>query len=197
VEALILLRKARDAGLAVAQEGDILVIRGPKRAEPIARLLIEKKQEVLAALASANSETRPAHTVAETEKERAAIIERAGRIPREWTEGYARLDPDHPPADVPLRRWQCFVDDVGRFLNGPFCAVAMALGWSPYDLFGCNRDKPFARIDHAGLCWLIEGNRLVDLSPTAAIIETWTGGRQSYRRRPSEPGRALAWELAS
>jgi len=31
---------------------------------------------------------------------------------------------------VPLRRWQRFVDDVGLFLDSPFCAVAAALGWS-------------------------------------------------------------------
>ena len=52
------------------------------------------------------------------------------------------------------------------------------------------------RIDQAGLCWLIAGNRLVDLSESAATIETWSGARQRYRRKPSEPGRVLAWELA-
>src|SRR5690348_4903669 len=50
MEGMILLRQARKAGLAVAIDGDALVIRGPKRAEPIARLLIENKPLVLAAL---------------------------------------------------------------------------------------------------------------------------------------------------
>ncbi len=195
MEALVLLRQAREAGLAVLQEGDTLVIRGPKRAEPIARLLIENKPEVLAVLASAICGARPAHIVPETEKERAAIVEYDGRVPRDWAEGYARLDAAHPPADVPLRRWQCFVDDVGRLLDSRFCAVAATLGWSAFGLFGCDRNRPFARIDRAGLCWLIAGNRLVDLSQDAAIIETWTGARQTYRRKPSEPSRVLAWEL--
>src|SRR5262245_59093692 len=46
----------------------------------------------------------------EAEEERAAIAEYDGGIPRAWAEGFARLDPDGPPADVPLRRWRTFVD---------------------------------------------------------------------------------------
>jgi hypothetical protein len=45
-------------------------------------------------------------------EERAAIIEHDGKIPREWAEGFARLDVDRPPSDVPLKRWRRFVDDV-------------------------------------------------------------------------------------
>src|SRR5712691_8698193 len=51
MEGMILLRRAREAGLAVTLDGDALVIRGPKRAEPMARLLLENKAEVVAALA--------------------------------------------------------------------------------------------------------------------------------------------------
>src|SRR5690348_9712288 len=51
MDGLTLLRRASEAGLAVTAEGDRLVIRGPKRAEPVARLLIEHKPSVLAALA--------------------------------------------------------------------------------------------------------------------------------------------------
>ena len=51
MDGLTLLRRAREAGLAVATEGEKLVIRGPKRAEKVARLLIEHKPDVLAALA--------------------------------------------------------------------------------------------------------------------------------------------------
>jgi len=136
-------------------------------------------------------------TWGEAEEERASIVEHDGKIPRAWAEGFARLDPEQPPADVPLRRWQRFVDDVGRFLDSSFCVVATALGWGPLDLFGCDRDRPFARIDQQGLCWLIAGNRLVDLSENAAIIESWTGARQTWRRKPSDIGRVLAWELVS
>ena len=80
-------------------------------------------------------------TWGEAEEERAAIVEYDGKIPREWAEGFARLDPDQPPADVPLKRWQRFIDDIGLFLDG-WSAYAAALGWGPLDLFGCNRERP-------------------------------------------------------
>ena len=109
-------------------------------------------------------------------------------------EGFARLDPDRPPADVPPSRWQRFVDDVGLFLDR-WADYAAALGWTPYDLFGCDRDRPFSRMDRAGLLWLLNGDRLVMLAEDAATIETRTGARQTWRRKPREPGRVLVWEL--
>jgi len=136
-----------------------------------------------------------AATWGEAEAERAGVAEYDGGIPRDWAEGFARLDPNHSPGDVPPRRWQQFVNDVGRFLDSPFCAVAAVLGWGPLDLFGCDRDRPFARIDQAGLLWLLNGDRLVALTENTATIERRTGARQTYRRRPSGSGRVLAWEM--
>jgi len=131
----------------------------------------------------------------EAKEERAGIVEHDGKIPRDWAEGFARLHPDRSPSDMPPKRWQRFVDDVGLFLDSPFCAVAAALGWRPYDLFGCDRDRPYARIDQAGLLWLLDGNRLVALTQETAVIEMHTGARQTYRCKPAEPSRVLAWEL--
>jgi hypothetical protein len=96
--------------------------------------------------------------------------------------------------DRPPKRWQRLVDDAGLFLDGPFSAVAAALGWGPLDLFGADRDKPFARVDQAGLLWLLDGNKLVAMSENTATIETPTGARQTYRRKPGAPGRAMAWD---
>lgn len=135
-------------------------------------------------------------TWSEAAAERAAIVECNGAIPRDWAEGFARLDPNRPPGDVPLKRWQRFADDVGLFLDGPFRPLAARLGWGPYDLFGCDRDRPFARIDQAGLLWLLNGDPVVMLSENAAIIERRAGVRHTFRRKPAELGRVLAWELA-
>jgi hypothetical protein len=52
MDGVTLLRRAHEAGLAVAADGDKLVIRGPKRAERTALLLLAHKPVVMAALAT-------------------------------------------------------------------------------------------------------------------------------------------------
>jgi hypothetical protein len=82
------------------------------------------------------------------------------------------------------------------FLGSPFCATAVALGWGPYDLFGCDRDRPFARIDQLGLLWLLDGGRLAALTADTAMIKTSNGSILTYRRRiRKECSKVLAWEL--
>jgi hypothetical protein len=72
---------------------------------------------------------------------------------------------------------------AGSFDGGWVCKAA-AFGWGPLDLFGCDRERPFARIDHLGLLWLLDGGTIAE-----------RGTRQCYRRRPAEVGRVvLAWE---
>jgi hypothetical protein len=131
----------------------------------------------------------------DAEDERAAIIEYDGGASRAWAEALARLDPANPPNDVPPKRWLRFIDDCGRFLDEGWADRAVALGWGTLDLFGCNRCKPFARIDHAGLLWLLNGCSLIALSTDTAAIATASGAGLTYRRRPTEPGRVLVWEL--
>jgi hypothetical protein len=125
-------------------------------------------------------------------------MEYDGGAPRAWAEGFARLDPDKPPADVPARRWLRFIDDCGRFIDGGWAERAAALGWGPLDLFGCDRERPFARVDYMGLLWLLDGHEIVELHRDRAIIETASGAHQVYLRRPVEVGRVvLAWELSA
>ena len=107
----------------------------------------------------------------------------------------ARLRPDCPPADVPPQRWQQFIADAQRLLRNGTLAQAAALGWDEIDLFGCDDTKPCARIDQMGLVWLVNGNRVVSISSSAAVIEMPTGSRQTYRRRLGNPGRVLPWDL--
>ena len=155
----------------------------------------------LAALAGGQAETQnfePApDTWTDAQEERAAIAEHDGGAPRAWAEALARLDPNKPPGDVPPPRWLRFIDDCGRFLDGGWAARAAAFGWGPLDLFGGDRKRPFARLDHLGLLWLVNGGTVVELHRDRAIIERQGGARQCYRRRPAEVGRVvLAWELA-
>jgi hypothetical protein len=154
----------------------------------------------LATLGGGRAETENFEPASDTwtdaEKERAAIVEYDGSAPRAWAEALARLDSHKAPGDVPARRWQCFIDDCGRFLDAGWAERAAALGWGPLDLFGCDRERPFARVDHMGLLWLVSGGRVVELHRDRAVLETERGTSQTYRRRPIEVGRvALAWEI--
>jgi hypothetical protein len=136
-------------------------------------------------------------TWTDAEEERAAVVEYDGCAPRAWAEALARLDPSKPPGDVPPRRWLRFIDDCGRFLDDGWATRATALGWGPLDLFGCDRERPFARVEHLGLLWLVKGGTIVELHRDRAIVETERGAWQTYRRRPIEVGRVvLAWELS-
>jgi hypothetical protein len=51
MDGLILVQEARRSGLTLIVEGDRLSIHGPQTAEPIARLVVAHKAEVMAALA--------------------------------------------------------------------------------------------------------------------------------------------------
>ena len=129
----------------------------------------------------------------DAQEERAAIVEYESGVP--WAEGFARLDPNKPPADVPAKRWLHFIDDCGRFLDAGWAEKAVALGWGPLDLFGADRERPFARIDHMGLLWLCKGGTIIELYRDRAVLKTQSGTRQTYRRRPVEVGRVvLAWD---
>ena len=99
-----------------------------------------------------------------------------------------QLDPDRPPGDVPPRRWAQFIADVTTFRASGFAEQAKALGWTNADLFGCDDERPFARIDCLGLIWLLNGDRLLALTADAAVIETKGGSRWTFRKRERQRG---------
>jgi hypothetical protein len=173
-----------------AAGGDVRVI-GPERLkviapEPLPSALVEQlraiKPELLRMLSHGS--------LTDVEEECAGV-------PRDWAEGLARLDPARLPADVSPHRWRQFIDDAGRFLDCGWAARAAALGWRALDIFGCDRERPFARLDRAGLIWLIYCGKLIAMTADTATIERPSGARQTYRRVSAEPSCiALAWELA-
>jgi hypothetical protein len=96
MDALTLLQQARAAGLTVLAQGDRLCIRGPRRAEALARQLLDHKVAVLAALA-----TEAPITVTPEDlhpdwyfswEERAAIMEHDGKLPRGRAQALALED---------------------------------------------------------------------------------------------------------
>jgi hypothetical protein len=87
MDGLTLLDEARAAGLTVVADGDLLRIRGPRSAEPVAHRLIANKALVLYALA----DRLPVDWHLQWD-ERSAIMEADGGLPRERAEALALLD---------------------------------------------------------------------------------------------------------
>jgi hypothetical protein len=112
-----------------------------------------------------------------------------------WVSGLGRLDPDGPPGDVPITRWTQFIDDACGFIRDGWATCAMGLGWGEHDLFGCDRTKPFARVERLGFVWLLNGRPVAGVSAETATIVTASGGRLTFRRSV-DPEQVLPWELA-
>jgi hypothetical protein len=85
------------------------------------------------------------------------------------------------PSDVPLHRWRMFQDD-GVSLCHQWGEAAMAQGWTPQDLFGCDATAPWARVDRLGLAWLMEGADVIDVTRTLALIKGARGTHSVGRR---------------
>jgi hypothetical protein len=190
------LMAARAAGIQLWIDGDDLVLEaaGPPPSAVI-DLLSSHKAAIMTLLSPAEDGWLAKDRQALFD-ERAAIIEFDGGASRTWAEALARLNPASSPGEVSARRWVQFIDDCGRFLDNGWGSRAEALGWEPFDLFGCDRDRPFARIGRAGLLWLINGGKLVALTTETAKIETSAGHRQTFQRRPTEIGSVvLAWDF--
>jgi hypothetical protein len=116
-------------------------------------------------------------------------------LPAEWA-ALATLDIDRPRGDVPPWRWERFISDCGLIVQDGWAQRARTLGWPMIALVGCNKIRPFARIDHAGALWLLNGSELIDLSDHSAVVLSRTGQRLRCGRQTAAAGeRCLPWEL--
>jgi hypothetical protein len=119
-------------------------------------------------------------------EERAALVEDGTGAPREWCEGFARLDLATPPTGFDDKRWRTLLDDGGRFLDR-WGAEAARLGWSAEDVFGVHPIAPGARYDAAGLVVLIDGGAVVAIGRRSASIRTKSSGATLiYLRTPRD-----------
>lgn len=121
----------------------------------------------------------------------------AAQRAREWRADLNRLKHDRPPRGVPLKRWLAFLEDLARFYEAGWAQRAAALGWDPYQLFGCDRAAPLARLDHMGLVWHLDQAEIVELAADRATFETITGARQvCHAHQELDPDEVcLPWEL--
>jgi hypothetical protein len=123
--------------------------------------------------------------------------ERRGPIPIDWVQGVACLDPDRPPNDVPRLRWRQFVGDCKSFLSSPenWAERGAGLGWDAMALFGCAPKRPLDYLGSAGLLWVINGGRLLELHRDWAVIDVPVHGSQRifYRRNVDAAKITLPW----
>ncbi|WP_282609711.1 hypothetical protein [Pelagibius sp. Alg239-R121] len=117
----------------------------------------------------------------------------APQVPREWSWGVERLLSQPEPLPLSDGRWKQAQEDAADFLQ-TWGEQAFLLGWGVLPLFGVSPDAPEPRVDQAGLCWLLRGDRVVALTEHAAIIEIRNGARQSFPSRV-RPGQIPLWTL--
>src|SRR5262245_6577527 len=96
---------------------------------------------------------------------------------------------DRLPAHIDVARWQQCLEDGHRFLAS-WSEQAAALGWTARDLFGLHEppEQPhpsysrLSRVDCTGLCWLLQGRKVVALTEAEAAIKNRGGSITVYRR---------------
>ena len=179
MDPVILLQRARDAGLRLEVADTSLKISGPRKAEPLVRLLAEHKARVLDVLRKVQ-EVQKVHG---TESRGTST----DRDPVSYTSELAMLRAKCP-AYVDAADWQQAIEDGHRFVT-QWGKQVEALGWTPADLFGLHTPpenpapnyRRLSRYDKTGLIWLLRGRRVVELTKNKAVIETATG-TVAYRR---------------
>ena len=158
MDAVALLHRAQEAGLRVEPMGDKLLVRGPKRAEAVVKLLEAHKGEVLAALALGASTSERA------DQERAAD----GTEARRWRDRLATRIVDWFHGD---RGWE----EARRLAWGDVENEWHELHgrrWPSWQCAGCN-----APIGGSQALNLPDGNR-VHLDPIGCLIrfgKRWRG----------------------
>jgi hypothetical protein len=116
------------------------------------------------------------------------------RIPVDWVQGVACLAYDRPIADVPRHRWRQFVEDCTNFVSSSWAERASALGWDAVSPFGCRRNHPLSYLGSAGLLWVVNGCKLIELHRDWAVIDLPSNRSQRiFSRRSVEAGITLPW----
>ena len=101
-----------------------------------------------------------------------------------------------PISDVPMQHWTAFLVDCDRFFDR-WAAIAYSFGWSLENILGCDPVKPFARLDRAGLCWLLDGREVLALTKDAASIRARSGAVLTYQRNcEASDQMTLPWVVA-
>jgi hypothetical protein len=180
MDPVILLQRARDAGLRLEVADTSLKVSGPRKAEPLVRLLAQHKAQLLEAL----RKVQEVRKVQETESCGRSTESDPGRYASALAAFRAKC-----PAYVLEDRWHEAIADAATFIS-EWGAQTEAFGWTERELFGLHPvpERPAAnysrlsRLDGAGLIWLLHGRPVIALTQTAATILASSGARLTYQR---------------
>jgi hypothetical protein len=180
MDPLILVERARDAGLRLEVADASLKISGPGKAEPLVRLLAEHKAQVLDALRKVQ-EVQKVHGT----ESRGTSTERDPGPCASTLAALRAKCPDYVPED----RWHQAIANAAMFIS-EWGAQAEAFGWAERELFGPYPvpEQPTAnysrlsRLDGAGLIWLLRGRPVIALTETVAAILAPSGANLTYGR---------------
>jgi TubC N-terminal docking domain len=188
--AIDLLREVSEAAGTVRLEGDMLRLSAP---EPLPDdLLVQLRQhkaDIVALLAAAE----PAHDAVPAP----LANDQVGQgLPADMADGVRAILAAEGVQGVPPNRWPQIQRDVRQLVERRWLHTALDLGWSTADLFGCDQQAPWHRLDRSGLVLLLGGHEIVELSSDVATLRTRTGSVLRHRRRPpAPPPVALLWDV--
>lgn len=133
----------------------------------------------------------PEPILAELRARKGEVVEFLSRqgvrhIPDEWRDGARLIAASPAPLDWPASAWERFTRALPGFM-GTWAPQAAALGWGTLDLFGCNPQAPYARLDTQGLVLGLHDVEVVAMSERSATVglrDSQNGRRMTCYRRP-------------
>ena len=114
-------------------------------------------------------------------------------LPPDVASGLALFEAMPAPKLCNANAWPDVVQDALGLVQHGWVAKAIALGWSPLDLFGGQLSQ--SGDPHAdGLAVWLQGRRVLALTSDHAVATDANGGRHFFNR-PRAPGSTLLWAL--
>lgn len=113
-------------------------------------------------------------------------------LPDDLVAGVARLKRMRAPRLLTPDAWPIAVSDASYLAGSGWAAKALALRWSPLNLFGAVTDAegdPYGE----GLAVWLAGRRVLAITATCATVED--GGDRHFYNRRAQVGAKLLWEI--
>lgn len=110
-------------------------------------------------------------------------------LPAELGQGLAKLRSGWSPNVIEYDIWREIVADALALRDAGWAAAALALGWSPLDLFGHSDRRD-------GLAIWLRRRPILLIDAAFAMVDNGDGVRGGYYRcRDGMPGATLLWEI--